>query len=271
MIWGTFGKIHFATMIVAVILNVALFIYLKNKSRRTQILLLFAISILGLSSIAYNLLAGGSRCENLPLHLYSLNALLLPLAVLTRRKWICNLSLFWSVGACVALLFNYSMAATPIFSLRFALHYLTLVIGAGVPIILFALDLVEREYKYIASTLFVTGLVYTAVHTVNVAINSAGFIGANGEIFHANYLYSVTPTNPLLNFFYLLIPSPYWYMILTVPFILLYLFWWYLPEMLEARRKSKRVREKMRLINKYYDEYLDEYVDEIIEEKFDTD
>lgn len=269
MIWGSFGKVHIATIIAAVLINFVLFLFLRKKSRKTQILILFALSIAGLGYTVYTLVFGKSIWENLPLHLFSLNAVLLPFAVLTRKKWACNLLLFWSVGAYIALILNQSMAATPIFSKVFVLYYAALVVGAGVPILLFALDLVDRDHNYIKTTLLITLVVYTFVHFVNLAINTSGIVGPTGEIIQVNYMFSMAPENQLLNFFHLLIPSPYWYMFLTLPLILVYLFWWYLPEMLDARRKNKYLRMKLKAIDQYYDEYLDEYVDEIIEEKYD--
>jgi hypothetical protein len=53
-----------------------------------------------------------------------------------------------------------------------------------------------------------------------------------------------------------------------IPAAIVYLFWWYLPEILDHRRKTKRLKQKLKVIDRYYDEYEDEYIDEIIEEKY---
>ena len=105
------------------------------------------------------------------------------------------------------------------------------------------------------SSIAITALVYTAVHFYNIAAGT-------------NYLYSTNPEgNPLLSFLFAFIPS-YWYMYLLIPIFILYLGWWYLPEILDTRRRKKYLRMKLRAIDKYYEEYEDEYLDEIIKEKY---
>ena len=269
MIWGSFGKIHIATLIVAILINVVLYLFLRKKSRRTQILILFTSSLIGTGTIIFDLIYWNSPWEHLPLHLGSLMAILLPYAVLSRKKWACNLLLLWSFGSYLALIFNADMADTKLLSWPFIFYYALHVLEAGVPVLLFALDLVDRDTKTIKISLSISLIVYTIVHFINLAINSANILGPTGEIIQVNYLYSVVPTNEFLNFFYLLIPSPYWYMFLTLPIIFLYVVWWYLPEMLDDRRRQKYLRMKLKAVDEYYDEYYDEYVDEIIEEKFD--
>jgi hypothetical protein len=195
--------------------------------------------------------------------------MLLPYAVLTSKKWACNLLLLWSLGSYVDLILNTSMAYAKLLPWPFVFYYFPHVLEAGIAILLFALDLVDRDTKTIKTTLSITLVVYTIIHFINLAINSAGIIGPTGEIIQVNYMFSVTPNNPLLNFFYLLIPSPYWYMFLALPIIFLYLFWWYLPEMLDDRRRQRYLRMKLKAVDEYYDEYYDEFVDEIIEEEYD--
>ena len=269
MIWGSFGKVHIATLIAAILINLILFLFLRKKSRRTQILVLFTCSLFGIGAIIFDLMHWNSPIEHLPLHLGSLMAILLPYAVLSRKKWACNLLLFWSLGSYLALIFNASMADVQLFSWEFVFYYFQHLLEAGIPVLLFALDLVDRDTKTIKISLSVSIVIYTIVHFINLAINSANILGPTGEIIKVNYLYSVTPTNELLNFFYLLIPSPYWYMFLTLPIIFLYLIWWYLPEMLDDRRRQRYLRMKLKAVDEYYDEYYDEYVDEIIEEEYD--
>ena len=266
--WGSFGKTHIATLIFGVLINVALFLILRKLSRKKQILILFILSFSGISAIIFNLVAWNSPWEYLPLHLCSLNAMLLPFAVLFRKKWCCNLLLLWSLGSYVALILNMSMADAKLLSWPFFFYYFPHVLEAGIPILLFALKLVDRDFKTIKSTLAITFTVYTIIHFINVAINSAGIVGPSGDIIQVNYMFSVTPNNPLLNLFYLIIPSSYWYMFLAIPVIIIYLGWWYLPELLDYRRKTKRLREKLKAVDEYYEEYEEEYIEEIIEDKY---
>lgn len=266
--WGSFGKIHIATLIFAVIINVALFLILRKLTRKKQILILFILSFAGIGAIIYNLLASNSPWEHLPLHLWSLNAMLLPFAVLFRKKWCCNLLLLWSSGSCIALVFNTNMANVKLFSWQFFFYYFPHVLGVGILILLFALKLVDTDFRTIKTTLAITFTVYTIIHFINVAINSAGIVGPTGEIIQVNYMFSVMPANPLLNLFYLIIPSPYWYMFLSVPIIIIYLGWWYLPDLLDYRRRTKGIRERLKAVDEYYEEYEEEYIEEIIEDKY---
>jgi uncharacterized membrane protein YwaF len=267
--WGSFGKIHIATLIFAVVFNLLLFLVLKNKRRKFQIISLFLISFAGIAAIAYNFIDSGSLYESLPLEFWALNALILPLAVLFRKKWICNLSLIWSLGSILALVFNSEMARVKVFTWGFFFYYMPHVLCAGIPLILFGLRLVSLDFKTIKSTLLITLAAYTFTHFVNVAINSAEFVNAAGEIIKVNYMNSVYPTNKFFNFLYIILPSPYWYMFLTLPIIFFFLIWWYLPDMLDYLRTTKGLRSRLRALDEYYKEYEEEYIDEIIKEKYE--
>ena len=58
-------------------------------------------------------------------------------------------------------------------------------------------------------------------------------------------------------------------MVLTLPAVALYIVYWYLPEILDDRRRRKPLRKKLKDIDEYYEEYENEYIDEIIDEKYD--
>lgn len=242
--WGTFGALHIATLIIAVLINVALFFILRKLNQKTQILVLFILSFAGIAAIIYNLVTWNSPYEYLPLHLCSLNAMLLPFAVLFRKKWACNLLLLWSLGSYVALILNMGMTEAKIFGWPFFFYYFPHVLEAGIPILLFSLKLVEKDFRTIKSTLAITFSVYTLIHFANVAINSAGIVGPSGDIIQVNYMFSVTPDNPLLNLFYMIIPSPYWYMYLAIPIIVIYLGLWYLPELRIYFKEAKQKKSK---------------------------
>ena len=87
ILWGPmFGALHIATLVIAVLINVALYFALSNASRKTQVITLFFLSFAGIAAIIFNLVTWGRPWEYLPLHLCSLNAMLLPFAVLTRKN-----------------------------------------------------------------------------------------------------------------------------------------------------------------------------------------
>lgn len=278
MTWGTFSTLHIITLVLSAAINIALYFILRNRTRRVQIITLFILSFAGVGAILFNLLTWGSPWEYLPLHLCSLNAMLLPVAVLTRNKKICNLLLLWSLGAYIALILNHAMSGAEIFSWTFFFYYFPHTLEAGIPILLFALGLVDRDYKTIKSTLIATFVSYTIIHFINLAINSAGFINPEGEKIVVNYMFSLSPTNPFLKFLWgiwatitsvlpFAIGPEYFYISLALPIVLLYLGWWYLPELLDARRRRRIFKSKLDAVDEFYDEYEEEYTEEIINRK----
>ena len=255
MTWGTFSNTHIATLVLGFAAILIIYFVLVSKSRRSQILTLFAISLACAGGVIYTMFNSDDMVHNLPLELWSLSALLLPYAIITRHKWCCNLLLLWPVQSLILLVFNYDKASMNVFSVDFLIYFFTHVLIFGIPLVMFWLRLVHRNYKYIKRSLIITVLVYTAVHFANVALGT-------------NYLYSRGPNgNAFLAFFYTFVPE-YWYMFSMLPFFMFYLGWWYLPEILDHRRKRKRLKTKLKQIDDYYDEYEDEYIDEIIEEKY---
>ena len=119
MIWGFFSINHIITLILAIVIIVTLYFLLKNKSEKQQIKILGILSTLGIFAIIQELLFNGSPVEYLPLHLCSFNAMLLPIAVLTRNKTINNMLLLWSLGALIALILNNNVASCKIASMTF--------------------------------------------------------------------------------------------------------------------------------------------------------
>lgn len=239
--WGTFGAVHLISLLLAILLNVGLYFLLKGRSRRTQIVTLGILSFMGIAAILYNLLMWGSPLEYLPLHLCSLSALLLPIAVLTRKEIPCNLLLLWSLGAFVALILNYSMAETEILGWPFFFYYFPHLLECGIPILLFKLGLCKLSPRCAFSTIGITLVVYTLIHFINVWINryctEQGILDSSGELIQVNYMFSITPENPLLALFYQWIPHPYWYMLPAVAVVALYLGGIYGVQALVKRKK----------------------------------
>ena len=268
MIWGTFSTNHLISLAVGVVIIFALYIALMDSTRKKQILVLFSFSLIGIVSIIYDLIAYGNPMEHLPLSLSALNALLLPYAVLTRRKWCCNYLLVSSIGSYFSLICNYSMADKEIFSIPVILYFLSNVMSAGIPILLFKHELVKRETKTIVSSISLLLDVYIIVHVINVLINTANMTNNLGEVISVNYMSTLAPTNPVLDFCHVIFPHSFWYMAVTLPIIILYALWWYLPELLEEYKVIKERNEKRKAIKMYYRIYEKEYIDEIIEKKY---
>ena len=106
MKWGSFGVVHFASLAIAALLVVGLYFALKKASLKVKTIVLGVLSFSGIAAIIYNLVTWNSPLEYLPLHLCSLNAMVLPIAVFTRSKTLSNLLLVWSLGALAALVVN---------------------------------------------------------------------------------------------------------------------------------------------------------------------
>ena len=240
MTWGFFSGVHIFTLILAVVINVGLYGLLKRASKKVQIAVLGTLSFSGIAAIVFNLVTWGSPLEYLPLHLCSITAILLPIAIFTRSKKIGNMLLLWCIGAMFALVVNSGQADYEIFSWTFAIYYFPHVLELGIPIILFKLGLIEKDYRCIKSTLCLTMVIYTGVHCVNELLNL--YFAANnvvdyaGNLIRVNYMFSVVPENPLLQMFYRLVPYKYWYMYLAVPVIAVYLGIVYLPQIAAEKR-----------------------------------
>jgi uncharacterized membrane protein YwaF len=243
MTWGTFGTTHIITLVLAALINIVLYFILKNKSRATQTAVLFLFSLSGIAAIIFNLVTWGSPIEYLPFHLCSLTAMVLPIAVLTRSKALSNLLLLWSLGALAALVMNQGQADYEIFSKTFFFYYFPHTFEFGIPILLFRLGLVKKDVKCIGSTLGITLAAYTVIHFINLAINSYcienNVLDYAGNLIQVNYMYSITPSIPILQTFYNIIPHSYWYLLVAVPIILVYLFVIYLPDICKAIFKKK--------------------------------
>jgi uncharacterized membrane protein YwaF len=241
-LWGFFGPVHIATLIVGVIINVLLYFALKRLPEKKQHIVLGILSFAGLATIIYNLVTWGRPLEYLPLHLCSLNGLTLPFAVWSRNKTACNLLLLWSFGAIFALVaLPYSSQQMVLLDWPFNFFYFPHVLEAGIPVIMFKLGLAKLDYKCIKSTLLITFSAYTIIHLINLAINNAEFLDFNGEVVKVSYMFSIySPdfANPVLDLFYSILPYDYWYFFLSVPVIILYLMCWYLPGIIASKKQK---------------------------------
>jgi uncharacterized membrane protein YwaF len=227
MVWGTFTIPHIVSLLLGVAIIVGLYFILKNRTEKTQVIVLGVLSFAGIAAIIYNLLAWNSPIEYLPLHLCSLNAMVLPFAVFSRNKYLGNLLMLWSIGALAALALNTSVAAAEILSWTFFFYFFPHALEFALPILMFALGMVKFEPKYILSTIAITFLIYTGVHFINLAVNAYAaannVLNPSGELVVVNYMYSLAPANPVLDLFWSIIPCAYWYMYLGLIVIGLYL------------------------------------------------
>lgn len=242
MVWGSFGAVHIASLLIGVGLLVGLYFLLRRFSAKTQTVVLGVLSFSGIAAIIFNLVTWGSPLEYLPLHLCSLTAMVLPFAVFTRSKVLGNLLLLWSLGAVMALVVNTAQANFELCSATFAFYYFPHLLEFGIPILLIALGLVEKDVKCIGSTLLITVGALIPIHLTNVLLNNYcaahQLLNPAGELIQVNYMYTIQPANPLLDLFWSLIPHPFWYLMPVVVIVLVYLAAVYCKEIF-ARLKKK--------------------------------
>ena len=241
MTWGSFGLVHILSLLVSAGIIVGLYFLLKNRSDRVQTIVLGVLSFSGIAAIIFNLVAWGSPLEYLPFHLCSLSAMVLPFAVFTKSKVLNNLLLLWGLGALLALVVNTAQANYEIFSLTFAFYYFPHTLEFGLAILMFLLGRVRLDVKCVPTTLGITFGVYTLIHLINVWLNAYclehNIVDYAGNVIRVNYMYSIEPTNPVLD---LIFTGPYWYMFLTIPFILLYLGCIYSKQIWSAIKNRKK-------------------------------
>lgn len=245
--WGSFGPIHMATMVLAAAMIAALYYALRHTSMKTKTWVLGILSFAGIGAIIFNLMMWGSPLEYLPLHLCSLNAMLLPVVVFTRNKTLGNLLLVWGLGAFAALVLNFEMTNVDLFSATFFFYYFPHVMECGIPLLLFKLGMIEKDHRCIGSTLSITMLVYTAVHICNKLINwycvANHVVNGGGSVIQVNYMFSIAATNPLTAMFYKVIPMEYWHMYMILPILAVYLVIVYAPQLSRSYRKPAHHRK----------------------------
>lgn len=240
MVWGNFTCTHFISLACAGLIIAGLYFSIFRLSEKSQTIILGILSFSGIAAIIYNLVAWNSPIEYLPFHLCSINAMLLPIVVFTKNKTLGNLLLFWSLGALAALVMNNAMASAELFSLPFCFYYFPHVLEFGIPIILFKLGIIKKDFRCLLSTIGITLGIFTAVHFINVLINN--YCVANnvtdyaGNVIQVNYMFTITPDNPLLALFYGIIPNAYWYLYLALPIIAIYLTMIYLPQIIKRNK-----------------------------------
>ena len=172
---------------------------------------------------------------------------MLPIVVFTRNKTLGNLLLFWSLGALFALVLNTSMATTELFSMPFCFYYFPHILEFGIPIILFKLGLIKKDFKCIPSTLIITLGIFIIVHFINVGLNSYcienNITDYAGNIIQVNYMFTISHDNlPLLTTFYSIIPYPFWYLLFVLPIIAIYLGGVYLKQIIGYFKAKKQVK-----------------------------
>ncbi len=251
MIWGTFTIQHILSLAVIITFAVSLHFILKRLSDKAKTRVLFAVSLVGVAAVLYDLVRWGQPLLYLPLlylplHLCSLNALLIPFAVLTKNKVLSHLTLVWSLGAMLVLIVNTGQAYYQMFSEAFWVFVLCHTVDVTVPALLFTTGLVEFNIKKAPPVIGATMAAYTGVHFINLGINKylasqAASISTRAAVPHVNYMYSLGDEgNAVFALFQKIIPFDYWHMYLIAPIIAAFLFFVHFGIKLHRKRKAKK-------------------------------
>lgn len=244
MVWGSFGVVHILSLLIGAGIIAGLYILLRRFNAKMQTLVLGILSFSGIAAIIFNLVAWGSPYEYLPLHLCSLTALVLPVAVFTRSKVLGNLLLLWSLGAVMALVVNTAQADFELCSATFAFYFFPHLLEFGIPLLLVALGLVKKDIKCIGTTLLITLCAFVLVHFANVMLNSYftanQILGPSGALIQVNYMYTIKPENPVMALFWSLIPYRFWYLLPVLLIIFVYLLLVYSKQIIAHFGKNKK-------------------------------
>lgn len=243
MTWGFFTPTHIVTLLLAF---AAIFIFhfsLRKRSWKTQTMVLFPLSLLGIMSIIFNLLAWNDPWQNLPLHLCAFNAFVLPVVVLTNNKTLGNVLLLWCLGALAALVLNTETADVELFSWAFFFYYFPHVMEFAIPIVLVSLKRVDKDPRCILSSVALTLGIYTCDHFINLGLNSFftanNILAPSGELVFANYMYTLAPNNPMSELFFSIV-GEYWHMYLAMPILVVYLLIVYAPDIIRYYKNRKK-------------------------------
>ena len=246
MQWGSFGIVHISTLVIAAALIVGVYFLLKSLPERVRYFSILALSFSGIVAIIYNLVAWGSPLEYLPFHMCSILAIMLPITVLTKSRYMGNLLLVWCLGSLLALIINHASGHFIIPSAAFFIYYIPHVFEFAAVIYLFSFGYIKKDYKCIPVTVGLTVAIYTVVHFINLALNHYcavnNIVDWAGEVLTFNYMFSMEPTTSIFFLFWNIIPHPYWYMYCAVVVLVVYLVVLYLPQIVKVVKEKKKAK-----------------------------
>ena len=231
--WGSFSTLHIITLIISLVaVPLSLYFTLKNRSEKTKRIVLFICSLWGPTSVLYSFFVWGSQTsylEYLPFHMCAINAMLIPVLIITKSKLLGNMLPLFSLGALFALVFNTFQADYRIFSMVFACYYFAHTFDLCIPFLLIKFGIVKTHPKYILPSVGLTFAFYTVAHFVNLWVNNYIEVHQLTNIYgepiipDVDYMFTPGPSgNPALEFFWNILPYPYFYLLTTAPIIAAY-------------------------------------------------
>ena len=234
---GFLGKAHLISLCLFAVFTLALYKFLRRRTKVCRRAVLTVLSFAGIPSIVWYPIYFGDLLRFLPLELCSYTAILLPVAVLTGNRKLNNLLLLWSVGAFSAILLNPLETSWSPNETEFWMFYVPHVVETAVPPLTFALGLSRKDPRCIPFTVGCTFAAYSFSHVCNQLINSH-YVRIGSE-YRVNYMFAEWPENPVLDACWKILPGSYRYVFVMTPFIVLFLIIIYLPEIIGKKRNNR--------------------------------
>ncbi len=245
-----FNGVFFAALLFFLLLLIGSSLLLRGKSERTRQLVLVSACLLTLIGFVfykiflsmdadYNVISANMGGFNwwgeLPLHLCNINMLLIPIAVLTKKRPLMSFCFFVGpLGALMALIMpgngfdGYSLLLPRMLG-YFGTHFMVMIEGLA----LVCFGLYRPRYRDLPrAVLALLGIAFV-IFCINMLMRVTGLHP------RANYFYTVeTEGNPLLEIFHRWIPYPFLYMLPCSLILLVYMAIVTLPFALADKRKE---------------------------------
>ncbi len=234
-----FNLIHIIMCIVPIALFSILEKLLKNKTDKQKEKILLAIAFVNiLLFVAYKIAMAVMYkpfivWEHLPLQLCNINLILIPIALKTRNKLLCNYLYYmsiWGAYAAVAVFDTYFLGRSSV-SFIVVAYFVYHGIIAVTPILMAKEGLFSPEKQMISKSIFLLLGFGLAMLCVNLFFRSTGICP------NANYFYTMgMEGNPILGKLMEIIPIPFLYSLPLMPVIYLFDLAIYMPFKKEKRK-----------------------------------
>ena len=234
LIMRPFGPLFFTVFAVFLLILIVASRLLRNKSEKTKALVIAVscwITLLGFAAYKYALsvdaeyniitadMGGFNWWGELPIQLCNINLLLIPIAVLTRRRPLLGFCFFVGpIGALMALVLpgngfdGYSILLPRMLG-YYGTHFVIVIAALAIG----TFGLYRPRMRDLPMIVLTIVIIAFAVFCVNLLLRRTGLHP------RANYFFSVeTEGNPLLELFYHLIPLPFLYLLPSIIILTVY-------------------------------------------------
>ena len=229
-----FGPLFFLIFAAATLILIAASILLRKKSERTRALVLACacwVTLIGFAAYKYALsvdadynvitanMGGFNWWGELPLHLCNINLLLIPIAVLTRKRPLLGFCFFVGpIGALMAMVLpGNGFDGYSIFLPRMLGYYGTHLVVMYAALAVGTFGLYRPRMRDLPMTAVTVFLIALAVFGFNMLLRTTGLHPK------ANYFFAVeTEGNFLLEIFHRLIPLPFLYLLPCIVILAVY-------------------------------------------------